>query len=389
MRLFLTALLRYGAFLVQLLASPFRDGRRLAGTLLLLVGLPLFVVLQLLHWFGFLLDELFFRGYRRVDIRKPLFIVGPPRSGTTHLHHVLSADPDTTTFRTWECLFGLSVTARKLLLGLGRLDRTLGRPFSRITAWFGKRGSAMDDIHPISLADPEEDFLCLLPAAACFLLVVPFPRSAWLWRTARLDTELPPDDRARLMGYYRRCIQKHLYVFGPDKRFLSKNASFSGAVRALLDEFPDARVLYTVRDPAETVPSQLSALRPALSLCGFPRVGERLCDELVRLLAFYYEHLADVARDNPDRMAMLYNVALRENLAATVLEALARIGLPAGDEFRHRLQEFAAASRTHSSSHHYSLEEFGLENDDIRQQFGEVYGIYDFATRSGAGTTTP
>ena len=380
MRLFLTGLIRYGSCLAQALASPLRDGRRIGGTVLVLLALPLFVALQLLHWLGFLLDEILFRGYRRIDVREPLFVLGPPRSGTTHLHQVLAADPGMTTFRTWECVFALSITGRKLVLALARLDQVIGGPIARLAAWLGRRATPMDDIHPISLAEPEEDFLCLMPIAACFLLIVPFPRSSWLWRTARLDTDVSAVDRRRMMRFYRRCIQKHLYVFGRGKRFLSKNASFSGAPRALLDEFPGARILYTVRDPAETVPSQLSALRPALRACGFPEIDDRFRDALADLLAYYYSHLYAAARDNAGRMAMLYNVDLRENLADAVSGAMARVDLPVSESFARRLDELSAASRTHRSRHEYSLEEFGLSSADIRRRFEAAYASYDFAS---------
>ena len=47
------------------------------------VFLPILFFGQLIHWVGFLLDEIFFRGYRKVAINDPVFIVGIPRSGTT------------------------------------------------------------------------------------------------------------------------------------------------------------------------------------------------------------------------------------------------------------------------------------------------------------------
>lgn len=382
MHLFLTGLIRYVACLVQVLASPFRDGRRFGGTLLLLLGLPMFIVLQCLHWLGFLLDEILFPGYRRVELQAPVFVLGPPRSGTTHLHRVLAADPDTTTFRTWECLFGLSVSARKLILALASIDSAVGSPIGRLAGRLGRRNTAMADIHRVALDEPEEDFLCLMPIAACFLLIVPFPRSAWLWRLARFDTELPQREQQRVLRYYRRCIQKHLYVFGREKRFLSKNASFSGASRALLREFPDARILFTVRDPVQTVPSQLSSLRPALQLCGFPTIGEQFRDSLVGLLEYYYVQLAEAAKDNPGRLAMLYNDALRNDLAGAVSEAMKQVGLPVGRSLRQHLDDLAPASRTHSSRHEYSLEEFGLSNDDIRRTFDAAYALYDFAGRA-------
>ena len=377
--LFLKSLGRFVALTWQLLLSPLRGRRAIGGTFILLLALPFFLLLQLLHWLTFAIDEILFRGYRKVEIREPIFVLGPPRSGTTHLHHVLSADDESTTFRTWECLFGLSVTSRKIMLGLGALDRIVGRPFGRLGSWIGRSWlSPMDEIHPISLDDPEEDFLCLMPLATCFLLIVPFPRAAWLWRIARFDTDLDARDKRELMAWYRACIQKHLYVFGPDKRFLSKNASFSGMADALLEEFPDARILFTTRDPLATVPSQLSSLQPALKLCGFPRFDNSLRNELVDLLAYYYEHLGAVAESHPERVAMLYNDDLRNDLANTVLKALAAVGVDTSEQFRKSLQQASAASQQHRSSHQYTLEEFGLNRQLIATRFERVYEQYQF-----------
>ena len=387
--LFLKSLRRYLALFLQLVTSPGRDRRRFTGFVLILGLFPFALALQLLHWFSLLLDEVLYRGYRDVAVREPLFVLGPPRSGTTHLHHVLSADPETTTFRTWECLFALSVSSRKLLLALARLDRALGRPAERIGNWIGRRLlTSTDDIHPLGLNDPEEDFLCLMPLAACFLLLIPFPRAGWLWKIARFDTDLDDTDKTELLKWYRRCIQKHLYVFGPRKRFLSKNASFSGMAGGLLSEFPDARILFTVRDPRAVVPSQLSSLRPALAACGFREYPEDLKGDLVELLRFYYEHLAAVAEENPDRMAVLYNDDLRDDLAASVTASLESIGLAVDDGFRDKLLILSAASRRHESGHQYTIGEFGLTDDIIASQFERVYELYRFRQLSRQGEET-
>ena len=377
--LLLTCLRRYALLTWLALLAPFTGKRRLGGAILVLLALPLFLIWQALHWLGFLLDEILFRGYRKVEVHNPVFIIGPPRTGTTHLHHVLSGDERTTTFRTWECLFALSVTGRKLCLGLAALDRLLGRPVGRLGARLGRSMlNSMDDIHPLGLSDPEEDFLCLMPLAACFLLVVPFPDARWLWRTARLDTDAGVDERRRLMRYYRRCIQKHLYVFGPDCQFLSKNASFAGLSEALLDEFPDARILATVRDPLAAVPSQLSSLRPGLAACGFAEVPPAFRDALLDLLVFYYEHLADVAGRHPDRIAFISNDDLKHELEASITRAYSKVSLDMSPQFAGVLRHASQASRRHRSSHRYSLDEFDLSEELIRSRFERSYCHYGF-----------
>lgn len=373
----------------QAALSPATEGRRPLTALLLVLAWPLFCLLQLAHWLGFLVDEIVFRGWRKVEVREPLFVLGPPRSGTTHLHRVLSHDQSTTTFRMWECLFGLSVTGRKLLLGLGRADRALGRPLGRAGGWFWRRFLAgMDDVHPFSLNAPEEDFLALMPAMQCFILAVAFPRAEWLWRTARLDEAIDAAARRRLMRFYRACVMKHLYVHGTGRRFLSKNASFSGMAESLLEAFPGARIVACTRDPKKTVPSQLSAIGPGLRASGFDRMPEALRDRFVELLKFYYLHLERLSRARPGQVAVVDNSALHADLRRTVAGAFGQLGIGLDDAFSSTLERLDRESRAFTSAHAYTLEEFGLTAEEIELRFAEVYRIrrFDRAGRAdGAG----
>ena len=387
MNLFFSSLVRAVRLWLAAFASPWTEGRSIGGAALVVLVWPFFCLLQLLHWIGFALDEIFFRGWRRVEVRRPLFVLGPPRSGTTHLHHVLSLDDRTTTFRTWECLFGLSVTGRMLLLGMGRLDRFVGRPFGRLGGWLGGRFLAgMDDVHPFAMDAPEEDFLALMPVMQCFILVVVFPRAEWLWRTARLDTEADDAQRQRLMRFYRACVQKHVYVFGAEKRFLSKNASFSGMAESLLETFPDARILSTTRDPKKTVPSQLSSIAPGLAAVGFDRIDPALRDRFVEQLAYYYLHLEVVARARPDQIEVIDNDELRDNLDAVVQASFARLDLDMSPQFEQALAQAGRRSRGFHSKHAYTLEEYGLSESVIEKRFDAVYRNRTFG-RAGIATT--
>ena len=58
------------------------------GVLLIVAGL--YCLAEITAWIGFLLDSIFFSGYRDQPVRKPVFIIGPPRSGTTFLQRLLA-----------------------------------------------------------------------------------------------------------------------------------------------------------------------------------------------------------------------------------------------------------------------------------------------------------
>ncbi|MFT4901153.1 MAG: hypothetical protein ACI81V_000420 [Lentimonas sp.] len=67
---------------------------------MLLLAYPLFLGLQLIHWLGFLIDELCYPHYRRIEVKAPLFIAGIPRSGTSFVHRTLASDPSFTSMTT-------------------------------------------------------------------------------------------------------------------------------------------------------------------------------------------------------------------------------------------------------------------------------------------------
>ncbi len=82
---------------------------------LFLVLAPVFYfLLESITWFCFSLDDIFFREYREIVVKQPLFIVGYPRSGTTFLHRLCARDSQTfTSLRMWEILFAPSITQKK------------------------------------------------------------------------------------------------------------------------------------------------------------------------------------------------------------------------------------------------------------------------------------
>ena len=185
------------------LAEAFgKRGRQLAPLTLRRIGILLFIIpagiaLQIIHWIGFFLDELFFRSYRDVGIKEPLFITGIPRSGTTFVHRTLSRDTaQFTTFRTWEAILAPSITERKVIQAISWCDKRIGRPLHRLLDhWTRKLTGGFADIHEVGLKSPEEDYLTLLPVGGCFIMVLAFPASRNIWQLGRFQ-EIPDDQRA-------------------------------------------------------------------------------------------------------------------------------------------------------------------------------------------------
>ncbi|TVQ91813.1 MAG: sulfotransferase [Chromatiaceae bacterium] len=359
--------------------------------LVMLLFLPVFALVQGLHWLGFLLDDILFRGWRRVEIREPLFVLGVPRSGTTSLHQVLAQDPNLTTFRTWECLFAPSVTERRCWLALAALDRRLGRPAARLLGWLERRIFAgLDAVHPMGLMTPEEDYFALMPILSCFILALPFPAFTHIWRVGAGDRDLAADERRRLLDFYADCLRRHLYVHGPERRLLSKNAAFAPLAMGLAARFPDARFIVCLRDPQETVPSQLSSIRGGLAFFGVPADSAPVRARLLDQLAFYYENLDRLrCALPPERHAAIGMPDLRGGLAATLTGVYGQLRLPVVPAFAAALAAADGQARGYRSGHRYSLTEFGLTPAAIRNRFAGAYAHPALATGVSVAAARP
>ena len=105
-----------------------RKGRRMARFMMLVV-VPIMVPLHAVCCF---LDYIFFPRLWKTKVEEPVFIIGHARSGTTLMHRLMTQDPDRYSyFLAYEMAFP-SLTEKKILRLLGRIDRKfLGSRFRR------------------------------------------------------------------------------------------------------------------------------------------------------------------------------------------------------------------------------------------------------------------
>ncbi|RLT93966.1 sulfotransferase family protein [Ketobacter sp.] len=342
--------------------------------LVMLLFWPLFAGYLLITGLFLWLDHCFFPQFRKVEVRAPVFVLGIPRSGTTFLHRLLAGDQERfTTMTLWELIFAPSITQRALWRGLGTLDRLIGKPAQRLLGWIeNKIFSGLDGVHSTRLHDPEEDYLALIPVLQCFLLVLPFGDPRFL-DLSRFDDAASAQQKSRLLRFYRGLIQRHLYVHGVDKIFLSKNPSFTPMLNTLASGFSDARFIACVRNPNQAVPSQVSSIL----------VGARLFSghvdtgwwrtHLMDMLAYYYQHLM---RHLP-ALLQAHSVVRMEQLAADPQQHIEQLyrafGLTPSHTYQHWLQAEADKARHYRSGHQYQGHRLGISADALFTQFNFVY----------------
>jgi hypothetical protein len=348
---------------------------------LLMAFYGLFPLLEAVTRLGFLLDDVFSWGYRAQPITEPVFIVGTPRSGTTLLQRVLAQDRETfTCLRTWEIFFAPSITQRKLCETLAALDRRLGRPLGqRIEAWEA-RALGQVPMHRLGLQEPEEDDFLMLHiwASSFFILFFPFPEEIAPY--AHFDEKMLPADRARIMTFYQRCIQRHLYMRGRGRRFLSKNPNFSPRIETLRKHFPDAKFIYMVRNPLAMLPSVKSWLLYQWEVFNdAPLEDGEFQDYFMDVGRYWYRYpLEHLALMPEDQYAIVKFEDLVQDVGQTVRDLYTRLKIPLTPAFDRVLQEETEKARHYRSSHQYSLEQMGFDRAQIVAQYQDVFERFDF-----------
>lgn len=344
------------------LVHPFRRALWLVGLL------PLLLIKAILDGCFLLLDEVFFPKVKDLPLRAPVFVVGPPRSGTTFLHRVLAEDRDHfVTSPAWEVFLAPSILQKKALRGLLAVDKACGRPLVRGVRWAeGWVFRTFETTHPGSLADAEEDYFYLSSVCSCTGWMLAFPA----WKILRKGMPGQPEHshqhRKRALYFYRSCLQKQQVVDGNTRTVLCKNASFSSWMDLMPEVFPEARYIVCMRDPLEAVPSMLSTAGQTAEAVAATSNTRRLPGMLVEEMKAHYQCLYEVV-PTLHSAVVVAQPELKTGLESVVRTVAEVLSLEFSPSFWQTLSQTSEQSQRYRSPHRYALEDFHLSAEMLRQ----------------------
>lgn len=294
---------------------------------------------------------------RQRKITAPIIIIGPHRSGTTRMQRMLAADPRLQYLTTWE---GINPAPRLDWPKLGKAARHEEARQMIAGRQLAYPGSMA---HPMDADWPEEEMLLLNHAFCSFsalgLYTIP-SYYRWFLDADKTSSYRYMADLMRLISWSRGDSE--------DKRWILKNPQHMLDLDVLLKIFPDAKLVFTHRDPLKTVGSVMSLMWCfAVQHTDMPcraqikDVWLDFCEQMVRRCMRTREslsaaqqldvHYEDMNRDWRAVMRRVYDFAGMEFTAETEqalggwLAKSEREGLHAG--------------------HRYALEDFGATRDEV------------------------
>lgn len=303
------------------------------------------------------------------SIEAPLFVVGPPRTGTTILLELLALDPQLRAPLAWEALHPLP---RPVLDG----------DVARRVAVAEAEQELWADIDPEfqTMHDLRSD----LPCECLHFLSYDFATPYWSmfydtptfvgWSLERVDELV-----GRMYRLHRRFLQTLQHGETP-RPWLLKSPGHLATLPALFAEYPDARVVFTHRDPRKFVASLVSILvvlrRMRSDSVDVAGLGPAMQVTYQMFLEQAIEQrAAGLVPD--DQIVDSHFLDLMADPVAALRTIYERFGLawPAGHDATVR-EYLASKPKGKFGAHRYSFEEVALDKDAVRSAFAPYTSHY-------------
>ncbi len=320
---------------------------------------------------GLLLDKLIFPSLRKMKITNPVVIVGNPRSGTTFLHRFLVSNNIGTGAQLWQLLYP-SIILQKLI-----------RPILPLLNLVSPTRHHSTEAHKTSLTSVETDDPSILFKHFDGFFLYGFILA---WAEEDLFNYFDPRirDTSQRDFDWLESVWIRVLKSSDQDIIIPKLFSISTNIPKFLSRFPDARLLYMVRDPLNVIPSGLSLVTGVLDTkFGFwnlpqktrDRYIQRLYRALVELLIRFHDDWINGKIDRSKVMIVHYE-QMMQNFDGLMADILKFIDLHPSEELIHEIKLTTEKQRNYSSKHQYDLKKFGLSAKQIKSDCSMIYETF-------------
>ena len=306
------------------------------------------------------------------EIEVAAVVVGLPRTGSTMLHRMLASAPGMTGAKWWE------TQNYSPFVGDDPHDPEPRRAAAKqYLDYFLEHAPDIMSIHPMNIDQPDEELIIqghmFSSTMTEGMYFVP-SYAQWLMENSR--TRSYPDLKEALQS-----LQWQDKARGPGTKWVLKTPGHLMALDAVLDTFPGAKIVMTHRDPVQTVPSYASmeyTLYQMAAEVDREAVGAQWEKRLAQLLESFMDVREDRMKhgDGSEFIDVKYTDLVSDPID-TGKRVLREAGVDITPEVEAGMQEWVEANkREDRAPHKYTLEDFGLEKEEIEKRFARYRGDY-------------
>ncbi len=294
----------------------------------------------------------------------PIFIIGMPRTGTTYLHTLLAQDPRHRTIPYWESYEPIPPAAGPDTR-IARLDKML-RQMDQISPNY-------QAMHPMTAESPEECVALFMNEFRTLQFDIQYrvpEYVAWLQQQ---------DATIAYQGYLQQLkIIQHYRPAG--EHFVLKDPAHTLNVRTILKVFPNAKFVFTHRDPAKSLSSLCSLYAYTRAIFSDAVDAHDIGREVLN--GFWPAGWEDAMRVRDTLPADRYCDVLQTDMRESPVDAIRGVYAALDMEFDETAQNALENHLEQSSgaphhSHEHSPDGFGLEAGEIRERMQSYVDAFD------------
>lgn len=312
------------------------------------------------------------REVRSEPVVAPLFILGPPRTGTSILLELLALDPGLRPVIAHEAHHPLGP------LGDGGTAAAMQRSEPEQEFWA--------DVHPefITMHELRSDLPC-----ECVHFVQPEFRS-WHWAMMHnlgdVESRNDADAISAVYAFHEGFLQTMQYLDGEPQTFLLKSPAHLGSLAGLLAQYPDAKMIHTHRDPLKFIGSSAN-LTGVLHWMRSDEVDMSVRGPLMSL-AYQFMLSGVIAQRQSgtvpaDQIADIHFVDLMSNPVDAIKRAYDHLSMPFPEEMASSVPAYLADKpKGKFGPHRYEASRLGLDESTLRNDFADYIDHYGVALES-------
>ncbi len=317
------------------------------------------------------------------QIDDPLVIVGFPRTGTTMLQRLMASDPRATALLWWEARNPAPFQGWSPALAARTPDQRIADAKEQMRRML-EGNPDLAAVHPFDAEAPDEDAILLEHAfrssAPASLGNIP----------TYLKWHLGHDNRAayQYLKQALRCIQWQKRHRGEAVgRWVLKAPEHMSHLLLLFEQFPKATVIQPHRDPVEIYPSLASMVFELRRLASDSVAPTEAAAYVRTSSAHRITRLLEARRVLPaERFIDIRFKDVMSDPIGQIGYIYGRLGIDFTHEAKQCMNSWVAENRREQRPmHEYTLEQFGFDAREIRQELAEYRETYvlPFSQRAG------
>jgi len=306
-----------------------------------------------------------------VEVKRPIFVLGFPRTGTTVLQNLLCLEEERRALKFWELITPVPTglpEAKDEFLRIRAARRMLSAAYMV--------APEMAEVHYIDAMTNEECW----PLMSNAFTVLNYDLQSGLrgygeWLMKR--------DMVESYREYKRYLQV-LLSQRPAQQLVLKCPEHLWFVDALLEVFPDACIVWTHRDPVPTIASYCSLIsmqwRTLYGRFNPHELGEHITQ---RFHLGVQRAMKARASADPKRFFDVNFHNLVADYEGTVQEISEYFGLPFHADMPSRIDGYLGNERADAKGKHkYSVDRYGIDVDDVHRRYAEYISSFAVSVKA-------